>query len=123
VANASITCEQQALNGIDASGTPSNLIAFGALHTGAGTGTTGTNEYAGVTRQSTTWNAATSAQPSHKTSSNSQTWTTDGLTAVTYVGGWSAASAGTFGIGLQLSSSVTAVTITAASGALDLSAS
>lgn len=119
MALASTTATNQALNGLDASGTPTNLMTHTSLHT-ATTGTTGTNEYAGVTRQACTWNAASAGS---KTNSTSLSWTTSGASAVTHVGTFSAVTAGTFGIGIVLGASVTAVTITAAPGALTLTAS
>lgn len=109
----------QALNGLDASGTPTNLIAFVQLHT-ASPGTTGANEMASVTRQACSWNAASAGS---KTNSSALTFTTPGTNAATHFGGFSAVSAGTYGIGGALSSNVTAVTITVAAGALTLSAS
>lgn len=120
MALASPTAENQALNALDASGTPTNLIAFVALHT-ASPGTTGANEAASpATRQACTWNAAASGS---KTNSTSMTFSTNGTTAITHVSGWSAATAGTYGIGAALTSSVTAASITVASGAITLSAS
>lgn len=115
---ASTTAENQALNALDASGTPTNLMAYVSLHT-ASPSTTGANEYAGVTRQACTWNAASGGT---KTNSTSLSFTTSGATAVTHVGTFSAVTAGTYGIGAALSSSVTAVTITVAGGAITLSA-
>jgi hypothetical protein len=124
MALASTTACNQALNGLDASGTPTNVLLATALHT-ASPSTTGANENAnsgGYARQATTWNAASS---SSKTNSTALTFTTGGTVAVTHFGGWSSATyaAGTYGIGGALTSSVTAVTITVASGALTLSAS
>ena len=124
MALASTTAENQALNGLDASGSPSNLMAATALHT-ASPSTTGANENAnsgGYARQATTWNAASSGS---KTNSGSLSFTTGGSVAVTHVGQWSSTTygAGTYGIGAALSSSVTAVTITIASGAISYSAS
>lgn len=111
----------QALNALDASGTPTNLAAFVSLHT-ATTSTNGASEASGggYARQACTWNAASG---STKTNSSALTFTTAGSTAVTHFGTWSAVTAGTFGIGGALSSNVTAVTITIAAGALTISAS
>jgi hypothetical protein len=124
MALASTTACNQALNGLDASGSPTNLLLAVALHT-ATTSTTGASENANsgsYARQACSWNAASSGS---KTNSSSLTFTTAGSVAVTHFGGWSSATygAGTFGIGGALSSSVTAVTITIAAGALTLSAS
>jgi hypothetical protein len=118
MALASTTAENQALNGLDASGSPTNLMAFTSLHT-ASPGTTGANEYAGVTRQATSWNAASSGA---KTNSGALSFTTSGASAVTHVGEWTAVTVGTYGIGAALTSSVTAVTITVAAGAISYSA-
>jgi hypothetical protein len=110
----------QALNGADASGAPTNQIGFVSLHT-ATTGTTGTNEATGggYVRQACTWNAASGGS---KTNSTALTFTTTGATPNTHFGAWTLVSAGVFGIGGALTSSVTAVTITVASGAITLSA-
>lgn len=113
----STTGENQALDSL--AGGTTNVLAYESCHTGT-TATTGTNEYAGVTRQAATWNAASSGA---KTNSGALTFTTSGASAVTYLGSFSAATTGTFGIGQPLGSSVTAVTITVASGAISLSAS
>jgi hypothetical protein len=123
MALASATACNQALNGLDASGTPTNLLLATALHT-ATTSTTGASENANTgsyARQATTWNLSSA---SSKTNSTALTFTTAGSVPVTHFGGWSSATyaAGTFGIGGALTSSVTAVTITVASGALTLSA-
>lgn len=114
----------QALNALDATGTPTNLASHVALHT-ASPSTTGANENANTgsyARQACSWNAASSGS---KTNSSSLTFTTAGSTAVTHFGTWSSATyaGGTYGIGGALSSSVTAVTITVAAGALTVSAS
>lgn len=118
------TGANQALNGLDASGTPTNVISHIALHT-ASPSTTGANENANTgsyARQACTWNAASSGS---KTNSSSLSFSTAGSVAVTHAAGWSSATygGGTFGVGLTLSSSVTAATITVAPGALTLSAS
>jgi hypothetical protein len=117
----STTGENQALNSLDASGTPTNIQAFTTLHS-ASPGTTGANEMSGsgYARQAMTWNAASSGS---KTNSTSLTFSTNGTTPVTHFDGNSASSAGTWGLGGALTSSVTAASITAASGALTLSAS
>jgi hypothetical protein len=112
----STTGENQALDSL--SGGATNLLAWEQCHT-ATTGTTGTNEYAGVTRLAATWNAAAGGA---KTNSGALSFTTSGATAVTHFGSWSAVTAGTFGIGAPLGASVTATTITVASGAISLTA-
>jgi hypothetical protein len=124
MALASTTACNQALDGINAAGTPTNLLLAVALHT-ASPSTTGANENANsgsYARQACSWNAASSGS---KTNSSSLSFTTGGTVAVTHFGGWSSATyaAGTYGIGGALGASVTAVTITIAAGALTLSAS
>jgi len=121
MALASVTATNQALNGLDASGTPTNLMTHVSLHT-ATTSTTGAAEATGggYARQACSWNAASSGS---KTNSSALTFTTSGGSAHTHFGTWSASTSGTFGIGGALTSSVTAVTITVAAGALTLSAS
>jgi hypothetical protein len=113
----STTGENQALDGL--SGGTTNVLAFASLHT-ATTGTTGTNEYAGVTRQACSWNAASGGA---KTNSTALTFATSGATPVTHAGSFSLVTAGVFGIGSPLGSSVTAASITVASGAISLTAS
>lgn len=112
----SATVANQALDSI--TGGTTNCAAYVSLHTGA-PGGTGTNEYSGVTRQACTWSAASSR---NKTNSTALTFTTSGATAVTNAGTFSASTAGTYGIDIPLGSSVTATTITVASGALTLTA-
>jgi hypothetical protein len=111
----------QALDALTASGSPVNLAAYVSLHT-ATTSTTGASEATGggYARQAMTWNAASAGT---KTNSGTATFTTTGSTANTHVGTFSASTSGTFGIGLVLTSSVTAVTVTVAPGALTVSAS
>src|SRR5690349_3729797 len=124
MALASTTAENQALNGLDATGTPTNVMAYVSLHT-ASPSTTGANENAATgsyTRQACSWNAASGGS---KTNSSALTFNTAGTTAVTHFGTNSASgtSGGTYGIGGALTASVTASTITVAAGALTLSAS
>lgn len=121
MALASPTYVLQALDALTASGSPVNLAAFVSLHT-ATTSTTGAAEVSGggYARQAMTWNAASSGT---KTNSGTASFTTGGVTANTHMGTFSASTAGTFGIGMPLSSSVTATTITVAAGALTISAS
>jgi hypothetical protein len=120
---ASQTVENQAL---DAAGgalnSPVNTLAYVALATGD-PGATGANENpatGGYARQACSWNAAASGS---KTNSSALTFSTAGTTAVGYFFTASAAAAGTIGIGGQLSSAVTAASITVAPGAIVLSAS
>lgn len=119
MALASTTAENQALDAL-VSGT-TNVLAYVSLHTGT-TGTSGTNENSGggYTRQSCSWNAASSGT---KTNSSALTFTTAGSTAITYIGTFSASTAGTFGVGAALGSSVTAASITVAAGAISLAIS
>lgn len=112
-----------ALNGLDGTGS-TNTIPDTALNSGDPS-TTGANENANTgsyARQATTWNAAAS---SAKTNSTSLSFSTAGSVAVTYFSGWSSATygAGNFSIGGALGSSVTAATITVASGAISIAAS
>lgn len=116
MALASPTALNQALDAL--SGGATNLLGFIALHTGS-PGTTGLLEYAGVTRQACTWNAAAAGS---KTNSSALTFTTSGATPVTHLAGWSLVSAGVYGIGAALTSNVTAATITVAAGAITFSA-
>lgn len=118
MALASAAAENAALNGLDGTGS-TNTIGFVSLHT-ASPSTTGANEYAGVTRQACSWNAASGGA---KTNSSSLTFTTSGASAVTHVGTWSLVSSGNYAIGAALASSVTAASITVAAGAISLSAS
>lgn len=118
---ASTNYANQALNALDASGSPTNLAAYLMLHS-ASPSTTGANEFSGggYARQAMTWNAASSGS---KTNSGSATFTTSGSTAATHFGTNSASTSGTFGIGGALTSSVTSTSITVAAGALTVSAS
>lgn len=113
---ASTTALNQGLDGLTGTVSGTNVMAFASLHTAAPS-SAGSNEYAGVTRQSCSWNAASGGA---KTNSSSLSFTTSGSTAVTDVGTFSASTSGTFGIALHLSSTVTATTITVAAGALSI---
>src|SRR4051794_3614954 len=112
----STTVANQALDSI--TGGATNCAAFVQLNS-ADPGTTGASELGSTTRQAETWNTAASRA---KTNSGALSFTTPGTTAATHFSTWSAVSAGTFGISGALSSSVTAVTITVAAGALSLGA-
>lgn len=120
MALASPTATNQALQGITAVAAGTNLMAFVSLHT-ATTSTTGASEATGggYGRQAMTWNTASAGS---MTNSGTATFTTTGATANTYFGGFSLVTAGVFGIGGALASSVTAVTITVAAGALTITA-
>lgn len=122
MARASVAAENQGLDALAGSlNSPTNLLAYVSLHTGDPS-TTGANEVSGgsYVRQACTWNAASNGS---KTNVTMMTFQTPGTTPVTFFGGWSAATAGTYGIGAALTSSVTAATITVAAGALSFSAS
>lgn len=110
---------QQSLDGIGGTlNTPTNLLGFVSLHT-ATTSTTGAAEATGggYARQACTWGAASGPT---KTNTSSLAYTTTGVTPNTHFGTWSLVTAGVFGIGGALSSSVTAASITVAPGALSL---
>lgn len=117
MARAAAAAENAALNGLAGVGN-TNVIPFVSLHT-ADPGTTGASESASTTRQSCSWNAASGGS---KTNSSALTFTTPGTVAVSYMGTWSLVTAGTYAIGGALASSVTAVTITIAAGAITVSA-
>lgn len=114
MALASTTFENNALAG----GLPNATTFYVAAHS-ASPSTTGASEI------TTTRGSATFAVPSSGSTSNvaTVTVTTPGSTATTYVGIWSASTAGTYEIGAALASSVTAATITFAVGAISFSAS
>jgi hypothetical protein len=121
MALASATATNATLAGL-AGQNPSNQIPWGSLHT-ATTSTTGASENPSTgsyARQASTWGTPSSGS---MTNSASESYSTAGSTAVTYFGQWSASTAGTFGIGGALTSSVTAATITFASGAKSISSS
>lgn len=109
----------QALDAVSGTAATVNYVAFASCHTAA-PNNAGSNEYAGVTRQAETWNAGSTHA---KTNAGALSFTTSGSTAVTDIGTWTLVSAGVFGIGIHLSSSVTATTITVAAGALNLAGS
>jgi hypothetical protein len=129
VTDVGATAKNQALDGLDASGTAGtrtfvNQILAVALHVGDPS-TTGANENANAgsyARQACTWNGASGGT---KTNSTALTFATLGTIAVTWLAGWGSATyaATPFGIGAQLGASVTAASITVASGAISLAAS
>ncbi|BEP14809.1 hypothetical protein acdb102_31200 [Acidothermaceae bacterium B102] len=92
-----------------------------SLHS-ADPGTTGASEFTGggYARQSIVF---ASASGGSMASNTAQAVANAGTTAATYVGIWSAATAGTYLIGAALGSSTTAASITFASGAVTFSAS
>lgn len=119
MALASTTAANAALNGLDGTGSV-NQMTHTSLHT-ATPGTTGASEATGggYARQATTWNVAAS---SAKTNSTALTFATTGVTANTHVGTWNASTAGTYAIGAALGASVTAASVTVASGAISFTA-
>jgi hypothetical protein len=114
--------ETQALQSLDASAVGSNLLLWVSLHT-ATPGQTGASETSGggYARITNTWTASSGG--SARTNVSAMTFSTPGVTAITHLGTFSAITAGTFGIGLPLGSSVTAASITVAAGAASLTAS
>jgi hypothetical protein len=124
MALASAAAENASLNGLDGTGS-TNVIPYVSLHVSTGPSTTGANENANAgsyARQACSWNAASGGS---KTNSTSLTFSTAGSVAVTYFGTWSVVTygSGNYAIGGALASSVTAASITIASGAITLSAS
>jgi hypothetical protein len=121
MARATTAAENRAISGVFATTTPtpSTTGYWMSLHT-ADPGTTGASEYAGVTRQQFPAGTASGGAISNTAQLS---FTTSGASAVTYIGIWDAATAGNFVIGAALSSSVTATSITFASGAASFSAS
>jgi hypothetical protein len=117
----STTGESQALNSLDATAAGTNLLLWVSLHT-ATTGTTGAAEVSGgsYARQTSTWSASSAG--SAKTNSTALTFTTSLSPTVTNLGSFSLVTAGTFGIGAALGASVTAPSVTVASGAFSLTA-
>lgn len=115
----SVTYANQALDAGTGAlpGTPVNVLAFTNLNT-ADPGSTGASESTS-TRQATTWNNAANRQ---KTNSAAMTFSPSAGVANTAFSTWSAVTAGTFGISGNLTSQVTAASVTAAAGALVLSA-
>ena len=103
--------------------TVSNLGPDAALHT-ASPGTTGASETANsgsYARQAVTMNTASAGAV---TNSTALTFSTLGTIAVTHLAWWSSATyaAGNYAIGAALTTSVTAASITIASGAASLTA-
>ncbi len=121
MALASALATNNALAGIFAATqpTPSTTNTWVSLHT-ATTSTTGASEYAGVTRVQYSVGAPSAGSI---TNTATATFTTSGASAVTHAGTWDAVTAGNFRIGAALTSSVTAVTIVFAIGAITFTAS
>lgn len=122
MALASTAGENQALAGL-AGQTALNVIPDAALHS-ASPSTTGANENANTgsyARQAVTFGTPSAGA---MTNSAGLTYSTAGTVAVTHMGFWSSATyaGGTYAIGAALGASVTAATITVASGAISLSA-
>lgn len=129
MALASVNSQNQALQSLEAAAVGVNLLAFVSLHTASpgspALNAAGANENAnsgGYARQACTWNAASGGS---KTNSSALTFSTLGVVSVTHAGTSSVSThnTGPFGIGMPLTSAVTAATITVAAGALTLSAS
>lgn len=123
MALASAAATNAALNGLDGTGS-TNTMTHTSLHS-ASPSTTGANENANsgsYARQATSWNAASGGT---KTNSTALTFSTLGSVACTHFGTWNSGTyaGGTYSIGGALGSSVTATSITIASGAITLSAS
>ena len=117
---AAVTAANNGLIGVGST----NVVPDIALHVGD-PGTTGANENAnsgGYVRQATSWTASGAGTGNPATNSTSLTFSTGGTVAVSYWGGWSSAvyGGGTYAIGGPLGVTVTAASITAASGALGL---
>lgn len=122
MALASAAAENAALNGLDGTGN-TNTMGFVSLHT-ASPSTTGANENANTgsyARQACTWNAASGGT---KTNLTALTFATAGSVAVSHIGTWNSVTygAGTYSIGGALGSTVTAASITIASGAISIAA-
>jgi hypothetical protein len=119
VTNLGVVPSNAALDALGNTAPSVNYLGFASCHTGS-PGTTGLLEYSGVTRLAATFGGASGGA---KANTGTLSFTTSGVTAVTDFGFWSLVTAGVFGIGAHLSSTVTAVTITVAAGAISLAAS
>ena len=123
MARASAAAENAALNGMAGVGS-TNVMTHVSLHS-ADPGTTGASENANTgsyARQACSWNAASAGA---MTNATALTFATSGTIAVTHIGTWNSAvyAGGTYAIGAPLGASVTATSITVASGAISFSAS
>lgn len=123
---ASATAENNALAGIFAASAPtaSATSNWNSLHS-ATPGTNGANENANSGSYARIQFSAGTPSSGAIANTGIETFTTGGSVAVTHVGNWTSATygAGTYNIGAAFVSSVTAVTITFAVGAISLSAS
>lgn len=124
MARASATYENAALAGPLGTAGATNIIPYLSVHS-ADPGTTGASEISGGTyaRQSETWGTPGSGSVAN---TNSISVPIPASTTAAYVGHWTAATAGTYGVGAPLSSSVTfntAGTLTFAAGADTISIS
>lgn len=126
MALASTTAENNALAGIFAASAPtaSATSNWTSLHS-ATPGTTGASENANTGSYARIQFSAGTPSSGAISNTGSETFTTGGTVAVTHVGHWTSATyaAGTYNIGAALASSVTAVTITFAVGAISFAAS
>ena len=121
MALASNLAANNALAGVFAASqpTPSTTATWIGLNT-ASPGTTGANEYAGVTRIQ--YSVGTPSAGAI-TNTATATFTTDNGSTVTHISAWDALSAGNYRIGAALASSVKATTIVFAVGSQTWSAS
>jgi hypothetical protein len=121
MALASVTCENSCLNG---TAPITTTAVYQSVHT-ATPGTTGASEVSGGTyaRQSETWGSPSAGAVAN---TGAITQNIPASTSVSYVGHWTAATAGTYYIGAALGSSITyttAGTLTFAIGADTISVS
>lgn len=126
MAFASTAYMSQALNSLDASGTPVNLAVYVSGHASPGPGSpnTGANEFpatGGYARQATAWSSSSGGTA--KTNNSALSFSTPGTVSMTHFSTVSAVTAGTFGLGGAFTTAVLAATITIAAGALSLTAS
>lgn len=121
MARAATAPSNRAIAGVFSATTPtvSTTAYWMSLHTGD-PGTTGVNEYAGVTRLQFPAGSPTGGVVSNTTALN---FTTSGASPVTHIGIWDAATAGNYQIGSALGSPVTATSVQFAIGAAQFTAS
>jgi hypothetical protein len=121
MARASAQAENRALAGVFATAAPtvSATSHWVSLHT-ADPGTTGASETSGGGYARIQFSVGT---PAAGACSNTgiMTFTTAGVTAVTYIGTYDAVTAGNYEVGAALASSVTAITVTMAVAACSFS--
>lgn len=121
MARASNLATNNAIAGVFAAAqpTPSTTNTWVSLHTGD-PGTTGANEYSpAVTRIQFSVGSPSSGAIANTAT---MTFTTNGASAVTYIGAWDAVTAGNYRIGAALASPVTATSIAFAAGAISFTA-